>query len=364
MPLKQKKISVRQAMIMLLVITYSPTMRLVPQYTAKYAKQAGWLAPVVSFGIVFLLVIVLDRIYKKYHDEDVSLMDIMYDIFGKYAGKIVVAAYILFLTALIAFYARFYSERLVSTIVKDIDIRVFLIVIFVLAAIVMRSELVVVARMCEIIFYVLLFIFTLIIIFAIPNVDLKNITPISYNDILPITRASLATTNIWILITLIYIFSDKFWDKKNIKKMTMATNIFHLCVTPPLIITSIGAFGYALVERLPFPYLVTIKQISLFHTLERLEPYIVALWVASDFIIVLLFSYMLLHMLKSLFNLHEVKQMINIYLLFVYFFSLYIARTKFELDYFTNVVEIPLKILFCFIIPVLILLVGKIRKKV
>lgn len=61
----KEKISIRQAMIILLCVTYSPTMRFVAFSGVEIAKQAAWISPIISFVIVIPIVLMLHSIYKN-----------------------------------------------------------------------------------------------------------------------------------------------------------------------------------------------------------------------------------------------------------------------------------------------------------
>jgi spore germination protein KB len=80
---------------------YSPAVRLFPNFTATHAKQAGWLAPVVSFIVFIPVIYMLYAFAKKYKDE--SFIGIMDDICGRIPGKIILFFYIIWLAIITAF---------------------------------------------------------------------------------------------------------------------------------------------------------------------------------------------------------------------------------------------------------------------
>lgn len=74
--------------------------------------------------------------------------------------------------------------------------------------------------------------------------------------------------------------------------------------------------------------------------------------------------YPILCIIKYLFKLSGTKSLIGILTILMYIFSLYFAKSQFEMQEFSVMVAIHLNILFGFIIPVLLFVAGKIRKKI
>lgn len=359
-----KKISMKQAVVLLLAMTYSPSLRFIPLTSIKYAKQAAWLSPLISSLILLLLVFVIDRIYKKYKDKEVSLMDIIYNVFGKIGGKVTVFLFLIYTSINLAYYARIYCERFASNIFINVDIKVFLITMLIFIAVVLRHGLVVIARMGEIIFAVLLCLFITITILGIPNIVFYRLTPISTDDILPIVKGSMGSTGIYTSFTLIFLFSDKISNISAIKKTGIQLTTFYTMVIPVLVAGILGTLGYSTVQRSLDPFLISVKLISLFDTIERIESVVVAIWVFSDFVLLCMFTYINIHLIKSLFNLKEEKYVYNIYLSFIFVFALGFIGSKFELEDFAEAFLLPLNLFFTLILPILIFLVGKLRRKV
>ncbi len=66
MPADNKKISIRQASFIFLIIVFSPAVRFVPTYSVDKAEQAAWLSPIPAIIVFILLVLVWNSICKKF----------------------------------------------------------------------------------------------------------------------------------------------------------------------------------------------------------------------------------------------------------------------------------------------------------
>lgn len=354
------KISTRQAILLYLTITYSPSVRIVASITAKSAKQAAWLAPLVSVFFLIAIFFMFHKFFTRFKNS--SFTEVIHNIVGKLPGKILLILYILWSTMLLAMYVRYYAERLVTSAYPSIDIRFFIIVLLVVVVIVLRSGIVVISRMNEIILPLLTLVFFILIILVLPELHIKNLTPLSYKDIVPVLKASTGVTGIWIYITLIFFIGHEINDKENLFKKGKKTTLFLFSITTLIILTSVGTLGYSIIERTPLTFLATVKQISTFNTIQRVESILVCTWIISDFILISVFTYIILKMFKSLFGFSKITPFISVFLAFIYFLSLILTKRSFELQEFSDQIALPLNIFFGFVIPFIIFCIGKVRK--
>ncbi len=357
-----KKISIRQAMFLFLTIIFTPTVRIISVYAAQRAKQAAWLAPIFAVLILLLIILVWQAIYKKY--KDCSLMDIYSDITGSIIGKVLMVFHLLWLILLSALYVRYFASRLVGSIYPNISASIFMISMLVAISYTLRYGLQTLARLNEIVLPLLTGAFFILLALMMPNIKVRFLTPISYRSILPIFYGSMGTTGILVYYSLLFIVGDKINNKDKIKKTGVSLSLFLLIALTAVIVISLGTFNYSVVQRAQLPFLVAVKQISLFNTLENIESIVIAFWVVSDFVLISMFTYLTLHILKYLFRLSDTKPLINIYLIFLYIVSLLLADSAFEMQQLSDDFFIPLNILFGGVVPILMFFIGKIRKKV
>lgn len=355
------KITMMQAVVLFLVMTYSGTIRAVARYTNEQAEQAAWLTPVVGLLFLIILILIVKRFITKYPNK--SFADIMCDIMGKPLGKIIIVVYILWCIILLALYVRYFDERLLSTTYKVADIKLFPIILLVLVGVILRSGFVVIARMNKIIFPLLAIQFFLIIILMIPNIDINYITPISYLDIVPVFKGSLGVIGIWIYFFFLFMLSDKIITNKNFRKSVLFSTIFIFIATASLLIMLLGIFGSETLKQIPIPFLIATKNISKGGGFSGLESLFLSVWILADFISVTLFAYIIIRLLKSLFGLQNAMPLLSILLIFIFFLSLFITNEVFELHAFSEKLGLPMNAIMGFGVPVIVFFTGKARKK-
>ncbi|QVK19939.1 GerAB/ArcD/ProY family transporter [Mycoplasmatota bacterium] len=355
------KISIRQVMFLFVVTVYTPSVRFVAGYSAGKAKQAAWLTPLVTLIPFLVLIYVLNALLQKY--KGLSFMDIIYDVTSRFWGKIILLLYLVWLTVLLALYVRFYAERLVTSIYPNVNMNLFTISMLLIVAIIIRAGIVAIARMNEIIFLIELFVILSLFLLMIPTIKTDYLTPISSMDIVPVMKGSIGNTGL-IYITYLFFFSDRFSRTKEFIRYSLYAGIFLWLVSTIIIITSVGTLGHSIVGRSPLSFLIAVKNISLLGVLSGFESILVASWILTDFILIIVFTYSIMNITKSLLNLRDFKPFINIFFVILYLLTWILGVNVFELQAFSADFAIQMNLLMQVIVPILIFFIAKIRKKV
>ena len=356
------KITVRQAMILFIILFFAPAIRYIPLFSAGQAKQAAWLSPLFAFVAGMIYTAVWWVFLKKYEKQ--SFVDIIKDIMGKILGNIIIAIYFLWITIMLAYNLRIYAQRMISTVMTGVDIVVILIAMLLIVGYVLRSGLIPLAKMGELIIIALFTIFFILNFLILPEIQVKNFLPITYKDLVPAFTGSFGILAIFSYNILLMLFNDKIDHKGDFKRLSTKTMILLSIMSLLVILIPLGTFGWSVLVKMPIPYLTAMSQISLFHVIERVESGVIMFWVFSDFILISLFAFTAIHILKLSFNLSNIHYTLFIYLLGIFLLSLIIASSDTELKVLSEKILTPFNIIMGLIIPILIFGVGKIRKKV
>lgn len=357
-----KKISIRQATFIFLIIIFSPAVRFVPSYSAEKAEQAAWLVPIPALAMFILLVLVWHSICKKHENE--TLMDIYCDITGKIPGIILSVLYFVWLTLLTALYVRYSSIRLVVSVYPNVNMNIFSFSLLAIIAYTLRYGLTTLARLSEIVHPIIAGTFFVLVLLVMPRMKFEFLLPLTYRNIFPVLEGSVSIIGLVAYFSFIFIMGDRISNKAAVRKTGLQSGAVLFFIFTALLIMTIGSFSASVVARTQQPFLVAVKEISLFNTLEKIESVIVVFWVASDFVLISAFTLCALSILKWVFKLTDTKPLISIYLILIYILSSYLARNLFELRELSNLFFLPGNIVLGFIIPILVFFLGKIRRKV
>jgi len=361
-PTEKNKITIRQIFILFILSTFSPAIRLFTQICSDYGKIAGWTAPIISVIALFIIINVLNAFFKN--NNEANLSDIFDISLGKIAGKTLLVLYLIWTILLYFLYVRYYAERLLSSIFPNTNIRFFIIIMLIMALFSARGKIETFARFSE--FSILLFTFIFIVFFILlaPTVKLSNLLPITYYDAWPALKSSYPVVGIWGYITLLFFLGDNIKNKNEIKKSSKKAIWYLAIMTMLMMITVVGSLGYKNAERMPLPFFNATKLINFMQSFDRFEAVLLSAWVISDFIVITVFAKIIANIGKKLFNVSVIKYFGSPIILLGYAGSLYLATNRYELEIFSENVAILVNIAFCYLIPIIVLIIGKLRKKI
>lgn len=360
--ISNSKMSFRQAMFLSITMIYQTVSSTVPFCSAYYAKQAAWISPIISMFFIGSIFIIYSKIYRNYVDK--SIMEILYDNIGRLLGNIILIVYLMWFIVLLAMHVKYYAERLLELTYTNTYIGLIIGLMLVTVAVILRSGITIVGRMNDIFFIIVNIEFFGVTLFDIPNINLKNVTPITHYDLYPIFKGSIGVTSILSYILFIFFISDKIDYKDKIKKQGIITTIFISISTVAMIFVMLGMFSYKVMERMPEAGVMSVKQLTLIGSIGSIEGLTNTIWLTTDFVTISFISAVILNIIKAICGLKETKSLINPFLIFIYFFSLFVSASRFELDKFWSHIESPISIIMQIFLPILIFSVGKIKKKI
>ncbi len=360
MDIQNNKISIRQLHIMFVVGICSSIIRVVPKYVVESAKQASWLTPIISLIPFILLLFILSAIIKKYPDK--PLDEIYSIIFGKPIGKVVNCIFILWLFVMLATYVRYFAERFESTILVTTPTKFFILTILICTYIVTRNKIKYFGRFNE--FFVILFIIFILFSFiiAIPDMNIINFLPVTFDDTSNILYSTLPLLGIWSYITYIYFLNNYVSDGHNLKKHFPILCIFITSLAVISVLVTVGIFGANLTTKLNMAFFMFFKNINVIETLERLESLLISFWIVTDFTMLCTIIYILSNLIKRTFSLSYRKELVTPIVLITCSFSQLLSSNIFEIYNFSKYVVLPANLVLAIGLPVIMLIIGKIRK--
>lgn len=356
------KISTRQVFFMLFVLTFTPSVRALAPYVAGEAKQAGWVACFTVLFFFLILIYAIHRIVSKYRKE--NFVEIACDILGRVLGRALTLAYIIWFTLVGGIYFRIFADRMLSSVYPSTDIAMFLLTMTLLLALTLKRGIVPVARMGELLFPILLGVFIFICITILPRIKLTNLLPISYLDILPILKGSFKVLAINAYAVILLLFSGIINDKENTARLGLKAGLFLAVAQTTLVAVIFTSVGLTIALKSSYTFLMAAKDISLFNIIERVESLILAVWVISDFILLAVFIYAVLHLSKHLFGLSGEKPLLNVYLVLFSALGFYVCRSIFRMEELLESTILPGNLILLYVMPLFLFTVAKVRGKI
>jgi spore germination protein KB len=360
--INRQRLTVSEWLLLYIVTTYAPTTRLVSQMTIIKAKEMAWLVPIASCIVYIPLLAVVAVIVKKF--QGMSYIDILTSVFGKWAGKAVGTLLLLYLVVLLSMYIRYSTDQLTTTIYIATDYRIFVFIELFAIFFMLRGGIATIARMNKIIFFLLVSQFVLLLIFMAKDMDLQNVTPVHTGGIPGVFDGLSYALCILGYVSFLLIVNDKVILHENFQKEFIRLGIFMITAFTLVIFWTLAIFGHRVTERLNYPFFQAVKGIIIFKGMTGMEALFLSLWLLSEFMIICLYSFCILHLARGIFNIKSELPFLSVFLVFIFLFSQYFCSNTFELQKFSRNISTPGNMVFAVALPFVVYAAGKIRKKI
>ena len=353
------KISMKQAFIIFFLAIGAPSLRVIPNYMSYFAKSGAWLSAIIYLVPAFILIYVLRKLVEK---KQTGLYEIYEEIFGKTINKFITFIYIIWTLFLVSLYLRMFGERFVGTIVFDANIIAIIIFMACFVYFIVNQNIDTLGRMAEVLIFFFTFIILTVFFIILPKIDIKNLWPITYNDTLPVLKGIVPILSLSADITGVLFLGDKISDIDSFGRRGNIGILLICLFSIILILSTTGIFGYELNLQFLFPYFVTLKNINILNTIERIESLVISTWLATDFMIISLFTFISLSLIKKLFNLKSQRKISICFIILSVIISITFAPNTYVIENAMRDYAAWINIFLFIILPVIAFLIGKVRK--
>lgn len=261
-----------------------------------------------------------------------------------------------------AFRIRYFAEKCTSAIFTDVQTEFFIITILFVVYLICKNHIQGFARFTEFIWIpILLFIIGVLFILS-PQIKISNIYPVTIYDTGNILIGALPMLAFAVYFMGMLFLGDYVENKEDLFKCSKKYIPMAGVVAVSITLSTIGVFGYKLSQVSTQPYFSALKNIELFTVIERVEALAITFWLVTDIVLIVVLFYVVTTLLQKLFYLPKREKILTPMLFLEYILSLYIATSLFELEKYSRGIGSVIYIALGTVVPVLVYLVGRIRK--
>lgn len=272
----------RQQILLMTTCLFSPMVRLLPRLNTAKAAQGAWVSILLA-TIPTLLLVLFSHYFIQGRDGHGTLGGMFQQAYGKVIGNVIN----MFLTIWIVIYSgvvlRTSSERMISTLFKQAEPMFFTLILILLIVMVSIGNNKTLGHMAQVTWCILIPVLILITIFALANVKVDNLFPITIQDSPSYLKGAVPVISVmspWIYFLYFPVTGNRQVSLgSKIARFGMALGIA-LAVT----IITVGVLGAELTSVLHDPFFSMIRTLNVFGILERMESLVIALWVLTDVI--------------------------------------------------------------------------------
>ncbi|MEZ4357815.1 MAG: endospore germination permease [Eubacteriales bacterium] len=337
-------------------ITYWPALNSPP------SNQDLWISNIFSIVIQLILSIPVYFLYKKFPNQ--SIIEYSQTIFGKVVGKAIGFLIVLFFIHMVVLTLGQFNLFITTAVMPDTPTLFFTISMLIFCAYAVSKGIQVLGRISEIVAVLVMISITSLALLLLKDMDIKELTPVMEKGILPVLSGgfTIATRSIEVLAMAMIL--PKLDNPKKAKGVFIKGNLVTLLFWTVMTVTIIAVLGIDEAQSRTFPYFSIVRIATMGNFMERIDAIHMGIWVLGVFIKIFFFYYLAVLGLGQLFNMKDYKPLIiPLGALIVPLVAL-MAANAVELSNFTSYKILTwYSLLYMFIIPLILLVIGLIRKK-
>lgn len=354
-------ISVRQFTIIVMLYSVGAAILIVPASLTQVVKQDAWVAAVLGVLVGLLLAkfyITVGNISPK-----LSLVQLIEKVLGKYVGKIIVILFLIFTylsgTGLLYFLGDFMRTEVMPETPIVAFGGLFMIVIMFGTYLGIETF----ARSSEILFPIFFLLFIFLVVFISPQVDIKHLEPVLNSNPKPLINGILIFISEFAfpLVVLLMIFPVAI----NVPKS--GTKGFYIGAIAGGYFNNLDYFmclssWYTDTAHRVFPSYAMAQRISIGNFIQRIEITMALLWIITLYVRIYFYFHVTVVGTAQLLKLKNYRSLILPLGLSMVALSQTIHTDVVHQLKFNKEIWIPYSATFALLLPLVLLIVAKIRK--
>lgn len=279
-------INTRQMKALSFVAILASTLRIIPEYSAELSGSACWLTPAAALPVLLLFVWLVSAVMRNRRSGE-GLGEMIMRCCGRTGGAAILFIFAAYMLFCIAFLLRASAERYISTIYPSSDPWPFIVVMLLLGLIAALGPAKAVIRAAKIFAPIVLIAMLFALIFAFSSVDMNNFQPVRAENAPDILKGAVPVVDVvggGLLFPLFFEWCsipEQHRFKKYLPWLLLVCALLTILCT-----AAVGNYSAPVVAEMSHPFFTMLRDITIFRTIERIEAFVVALWVMPDFIVI------------------------------------------------------------------------------
>lgn len=359
--LEDGRISNRQA-VLLIVSTILPTsVMFLPAIIYKEAAQDSWMSVILVTAYGVIAGAIIAGLGMRFPDRTIVQYGEL--VAGRVLGKAIGLLYAVYFLYINTYIVREFAEFLITMFMPETPLLVFSAGIVLASAYAIRCGLEVLARANEIALPVALALLLFIVALISPEMRFENFTPVLEKGILPVLKGAYRPAAIWFAETFVMVMLIPYLNRPQQAKGTIFRGIVIVGLFQLIITVAATATHGARMARLHFPTLIMARQISIADLIERVEPFVMLIWVLGGFVKVGVFYYCCVLATAQWLNLKEYKALVLPTGVLLTVLSMVLWENVLELTRQIAEILLPMAIPIQVGLPLLLLAAARLRGK-
>ncbi|MGE7950970.1 GerAB/ArcD/ProY family transporter, partial [Lysinibacillus xylanilyticus] len=360
--IKKEIINSRQFTIITLLFTVGTAILIIPSSVTSAAKQDAWIATIIGVGLSFLLVKLLVTLGDQ--TPTLTFTEANEKILGRFFGKLTAMGFVLFTFfgagQLLYFIGNFMSTEVMPETPSMAFSLLFAIIIIYAAF----QGIEVFARLAEILFPMFILILIIFAVCTSPLINFENVQPILETSKKSIFISVIRFMSIFSfpLAVLLILYPSAVNVHKSAQKGFYIGTFIGGIVLIIIVTLCILVLGPSLTSNRTFPSYALAQRVSIGNFLQRVEVIMAAMWVISIFIKTFMYFYASVIGIAQICKIKDHRPLIVPLGMIVIGFSQIIHPNIVHSNTYNNEIWPLFSGLFAILLPIVLLIVAKIRK--
>ncbi|ALC85195.1 spore gernimation protein [Bacillus sp. FJAT-22090] len=355
-------ISVRQFKIIVILFSIGTAILIIPGPIAEIVKQDAWITAIL--GVVISLLLVKLYIVVGNLAPNMSLVELNEKILGKWFGMLVSLAFIIFSLLTGSELVYFVSNFMLTEIMPETPAIAFNILFALIIVYGTYLGLENIARSAELLFPFFVLLFIIFIVTISPQIDVHHIQPVLETGAKPLIFSTLIFlgTMSFPLVVLLMIFPVSINEQVVAQKAFYIGTITGGIVLIIVITLAILVLGAENTAHSSFPSYALAKRISIGTFFERVEAIMTFMWIMTILFKTLIYFYATVIGLGQIIKIKDCRSLVLPLGMILVVLSLIVHPNIVHSYKYNNETWLPYVATYGLFLPLLLLLVAKIRK--
>ncbi|MBN6186739.1 GerAB/ArcD/ProY family transporter [Aneurinibacillus sp. BA2021] len=355
-----EKGSISAVQFFILILLYLTGSGSNSNYDFIFGGQDGIFANLFAVPLGMFTLYLLFRLQERHPGK--TLFAYAEDIMGTWPGKLITLLYVLFTLEVAVIFARGFSEFVVTTLTPELSPQVYLVGMVLVAAYAAYRGLEAFSRFAQLAFpfYLVLLIFINVLLAG--QSELRNVLPLWDRPVGEILLTSYIQyvfpfgEVIFFLSILPYVRREK-----HMRKWAYSAVAISGVYLAYRVLVSVGVLGLITAQSSSYPYISAIRFVKIGEFIERIDILFLGIYIMVILLEFIVVFYTLSHGVAQLTGIKNLSPLVLPLCFLIVGLSGGIVRTAMDFILYTTYIRTLTSPLFMLVIPLLLLLVSRIR---
>ncbi len=327
----------------------------IPEMLTNLVNQNAWLAALLGIIPGYLMIFVFNYILQK---SRYPFPQLLIEHLGQYLGGLVGFFYILFFVFLTSFTLRFFTDFIETNVLPGTPISIHIGVLLLALVIGLRSGIVNIARLHEVILIIALpFIIIILALVLGPHWDTERLLPVGHVDY-KLFAFSIGST-MFVVSKLFIVLTLGFWCEEKGKVVSIMVKALwtYIIIITLTTMATIMTFGGIITSFLTFPTFSMVTLVNIGNFIQNIDIIFIGFWILGIYAVTIMAWFMACYSTQILFGLKDYKFLAAPSSLMIGIISILISSNILELLLVTQILIPIIEGTFFIIIPLIIFFV-------